>query len=618
MFSAFRSLRNNHRTINRSVYWPIAKPLYAALGTLKRYLLSPCFTNMLGWYNGEIVDNKLKDITPGRGDHAATKAVSLKFSGAQYGALAEAVTLVGDFKISLECKDLHTTQSQMLLSADTSDYVRYNTGYWVVKIAAVSYMFTNVTEQGSVNIARVVDQLTVTTATQSQTLTVNTGNTRIKRVGDYSGTHFTIGNLWDIYAEDSTGVKFHNYLAQKSDTGTVESVVGPAVSLTGFILPDDFTETSQYGHSWNKESYYSGASGKIPEDPDNLGYAVTGEALNRIGTARQDMAVTGYTGDWDGAAYGILDSQVTLSGDFKFEYLHPAITTGINHPVVGQSAFDGLISTNTSDRIEVNINGSWYSAPTLTIAAGEIISVTRVGTTLTFSVGSVTEEVTGVTSADFIFSWIARASTQRLTDPLVYIKVYNQSDTLIHHWICQSSKTSNQDKIYDIIGGNHATLTGATLPFFTQEMTGSIFGVGGSTGNTGIEDHIVPADPNSPGYDIFGNPLTFKTIIDAPANVALVSAPETAEYWAADGTHNKWLTTGGVAIPRDPATIDSNYNNQYFAGWTEVNNKEFINYNEPIIGYCLLETKKYLNNIQYIIDDASNQVQDDAGNDIVI
>lgn len=351
-------------------------------------LVTPCFDGLLAWYNGIVVNDSLKDATLGRGTHAATKAVSLGFSGAQYVTLAEAITLVGDFKVS-GAFNLSAFSTNMTLTG--SDSINEgliwlpSTGNITVFIGGSAKAFTELSVVTGVvyswELARVGSNLTLTLNDSSQTLTTGLDDFIIRYLGKWEvSTHPLSGNLWDIYAEDSTGVKLHNYLAQKSDTGYIESVVGPAVQLNGFTLPDDFTESSQYGHSWNRESYFEGVSGKIPEDPDNLGYAVTGEALNRIGTAKQDMAVT----------------------------------------------------------------GSW-------------------------------------------------------------------------------------------------------------------------TGN----------------------------ILDAPGGTVTISAPETLEYWNADGTINKWLDASGVAIARDPALIESNYINQYFLGSTIADNTELVNYSAPITGACLIRTENY-------------------------
>ena len=104
-------------------------------------------------------------------------------------------------------------------------------------------------------------------------------------------------------------------------------------------------------------------------------------------------------------------------------------------------------------------------------------------------------------------------------------------------YICESSPTSLQDIVYDRVGGNHATLVGATLPFFTTQVEGSLL-LGG--GFEIVDDYYVPNGANqglltqNPGVFTKESPV----LIEMLPNVELSEADNVDEVWTDASTGN--------------------------------------------------------------------------------
>jgi hypothetical protein len=192
---------------------------------------------------------------------------------------------------------------------------------------------------------------------------------------------------------------------------------------------------------------------------------------------RLSAKYTGYTGTWDGTAYALMDSTVTSVGDFTIEFVCNPTSFAAIMCVVGYSTANA-VRIITGGEINLYIAATGYSS-TITLTAGvdNYVKIERIDgnydlTITNLSTGiTETETVTAVTT-NFPLSEIGSRSvgvTQVFTGTINYIKIYNASDTLIHHWVCEDSETSESTMIYDVVGSNHATLTSATTPFFTTE-----------------------------------------------------------------------------------------------------------------------------------------------------
>lgn len=220
--------------------------------------------DMLAFYSNKLSDDGTKFIDQKEcGLHEATKAVSLKFSGAQYGKLIDdtgadtSITLVGDFTLILKFKN-NTNGPILGQIASNDNRLLVYTSTAVISIAGGYFELGVPVPTGVAHtliLQRVGSTLSASIDNSSPVYTAVNGEDFTFDVLGAANTMRFNGNIWDIRAEDSIGVKFSNSLAQKSDTGYIESEVGPAIQLTGFTLPDDFTESVEYGHSWNTRGF---------------------------------------------------------------------------------------------------------------------------------------------------------------------------------------------------------------------------------------------------------------------------------------------------------------------------------------------------------------------------
>jgi hypothetical protein len=326
--------------------------------------------------------------------------------------------------------------------------------------------------------------------TQVDTATVDAANMVLRYVGSYNTTTARYeGNIWDITSSDTTsGVLFQNYLSQGADDTTAYSVIGPDVTLVGFVAVDGsfYTESALYGSIWqNSLGYNIGseipevADGYIPASLTTPTQDIFGNTLTYRGKAAQNLDVFGYTIDWDGAAHGDLDELITWSGDGAVEF-PISYTTGVDQTVIGgENTTEGFIYLRSIATVRFYIGGSAYDfSQTLSDGVTYLVKIVRTGSNLELFLDGVSQQViSSVSTADIIFRYLATwvGGNDPLRNVVPYIKLYDSTDTLINHWPIEGRNGNEatgdtQTTFYDVVGGNDVTVVSGTTPLFTKQM----------------------------------------------------------------------------------------------------------------------------------------------------
>ena len=158
-------------------------------------------------------------------------------------------------------------------------------------------------------------------------------------------------------------------------------------------------------------------------------------------------------------------------------------------------------------------------------------------------------------------------------------------------YIVQSSEASTQTAVYNINDdSDHLTLTSATTPFFTTEMTGSNLLDKGFELDTGV---LIPASAVAPSQSALGNTLTNNPgqIKGAPIEM---EAADTPEWLAADDSLNIWFEVNEDLKRVTPTDLDGwtlgVVNDQYFYD----GDSKLLIYTEAITENCLGKTEEYV------------------------
>lgn len=286
-----------------------------------------------------------------------------------------------------------------------------------------------------------------------------------------------------------------------------------------------------------------------------------------------DLSIYGLSGNWDGSTYVNVDA-VVFSDNFTVE------------AYVNLNAIDQELSRSGPSSDIIRYTGSnWFcrcggaNIPFSSVTGTEgVLTVSRTNTELTLSIGLESQTLT-CTTDDWHFKL---ASVVRYLNGIVsYIKLYEANGELVNWWICQSSEATTQVTIYDVVGGNHATLQGATTPFFTQEIDGSYLLQYGYELN-GI--NYIPSGANT-------NPLT--TQPGAFSAVADYEAPVDADWIAAD-VGDFWYTAGvanRVTYAQIAAWTNGNLSDQWFYSSTK---QMLVGYKATQVGSVLSRILTFL------------------------
>jgi hypothetical protein len=522
--------------------------------------------------------SRLLDNRPGVGSYEIEKSMSLAFNGSQHCTLvdrdgnAASLSLPGNFVF--RCKSyftgdpLSTSTFAIARSNDGQSFIKnHSSGAIELRIGNIFYRTTDpiisikqFTVQ-DIEVRRVGTVLSIRENDNVGTVQgVSTADFVIDTIGQYNN-----GMLWDISAAtiDAYGVEtpvFSNFLAQGGNFTEIVSEVGPNLIGTGFIFPEDWIESVEFGHEWGSEGRgFSNVENFISESEDyssrtlwprDSSVSIEGKIITYNGVnANQylyvnlhlDAGIT-YTRSFrvrridgnlgDGAiinmnTYGAIDSAIALQigqtladGNWHtIEYdFTPNSSSSINlacsvgsfnlvileldyawvkrkdsegvyvkttgnaivgkipaHPATNGVDVYGNALTNVGSpqrNMKVfGITGNWdgvayLSSPALT--GSEQITYSDGTSTPTISAGRI----------DFTAGWCSK------------VKLDDNTDLVI-----ESRLDSEQSTIYDVVGGNHATLQNATLGtdgFWSIEKEGSYLFANGFT--EGEPDDINP-DP---------------------------------------------------------------------------------------------------------------------------
>ncbi len=236
-------------------------------------------------------------------------------------------------------------------------------------------------------------------------------------------------------------------------------------------------ESSVSGVTFSDISVQYAPQGYIPASLTNPTQDIYGNALTYSGRAAQPLDVFGYTVGWDGATGATLDSAITSSGDFKIDTLFNVSSLAASITLFGGATLtEGfLYISGTSGAVSFRLDGIVYPFPTITASVGVLYNLVfvRSGAGITATLinkndGSSITETVAIPVAPFVIRYIASfAGTTALFEGTIpSIKLYNASNTLTNHWVIESGSQLNQGIIYDVVSGNHATLSGHTTPAF--------------------------------------------------------------------------------------------------------------------------------------------------------
>ncbi len=477
------------------------------------------------------IASRFLDARPGVGDYAIEQGHSLAFNGSTYGKLIDrdtgadsSVTLVGDFEISFHfmTSDL-TTHNTVVGGSDAADGVFYvnSSGIPRLYIDSTSYLFTDFT--------LVVDTLYDISFARSSTNVICT---------------------IDGVSQVITSAKTNDFIILYIGT-----LAGSSLFLLGNLHSLHIEDSTGVKFSnplaqLNETGYLESAVGPHVQLVDATLPAV--ELNNDFG----------YTWGEDGLGYSEY-----VSGD--------GVNSSAGHLIVGKIPADpnnpgydvaGELLTNTGtprrDKVVYGYWGDFDGTAYLAITG-------LVGTeTVTYSSGTSTPTVSAG-KIDFTSGTCGRITLSDGTDIII-----------------QSSLTSEQAICYDISGNdNHATLTSATLPFFTESVEGSLLVDGGYQLDG---DKHIPTGANSgdlthePGQIYPDSPI----LIEQLGDVGSYTADQTD---FGDGAIDLYYEAAGTTNEIAPSVLEGNKNNQNFFG-----QKGILEYSEPLAEVDAAKALRYI------------------------
>lgn len=275
-----------------------------------------------------------------------------------------------------------------------------------------------------------------------------------------------------------------------------------------------------------------------------------------------NATVKGYLGSFNGSTYARLSSPITLnSGYFKFRWLLKITNVSDERTLIYGSTTSTYIRYVTNRQLQVVVGGSVIATFNAITQVGTSLDITLEynGSSLIFTVAGVGTQTISASIPSLTFNYMFNRNASVISDPFLgeisLVSVYN-STGIIHNWVLESQKDGSQDTVYDTVGGNNATLIGAT------------FGAGGFWGVIGNCGYLAKYGGEISGDDVipFGatNTATFTNLLDAPANICVLNFPAESPLISADTTN--LIFTAGVANNLDPASIPENTGDNIFKG----------------------------------------------------
>ncbi len=301
--------------------------------------------------------------------------------------------------------------------------------------------------------------------------------------------------------------------------------------------------------------------GYIPASLTNPTEDIYGNDLTYSGRAAQPLDVFGYTVGWDGVTYGVTNYNLGSTEFYDFEM--PVSTSSFAadmRPLGGSNdSFSVRMVSTTSIRIYYGdgstTNSVTYSGVPTISETPQIyrIKVNRVTGEVELFVDGVSQGTKSGLSLPGSFTQnlsigASGTGTGDLVGIMPWVKRYDSVGNLTNYWIVESGSQLTQGTIYDVVGGNHATMSGATTPAFDTLLQPSYLAqYGGEVSG----QNIIP-------YPLGTN--TFNSIHDAPPGDTFVTEVlPTPEMVSADPL-NERIDVGGNAISADPTTYTNNAN----------------------------------------------------------
>lgn len=331
----------------------------------------------------------------------------------------------------------------------------------------------------------VPDMLATDTLTNSGNSVLTPGNGTVD---------FTAGSCWDI--EWKRGDTVLGFFPCVTGIGlTVENVADKDNPMT-LVVDPEYVDDVWQEHIDGGGSDYLNQFGYTDCIPTKYLILYTTPTVDSIGESSvltdisgkgNDVSVFGHTILWDGGKFGKLRDTITLVSDFKIKIkINPDPLGGILR----------ILGTGPTNMALFGANiwmyfGGWYSysdLPDLLDSEGYEIEFSRVGDQGTVTYSGESQTLT-VPETDFVFTHIAAesaSSTQKYKGLIPWIELYNSSGILTNHWVVESANLLPQTTIYDIEGGNHATVQETTGSQFTELVTPSYLAVNGGVTPTGM------------------------------------------------------------------------------------------------------------------------------------
>lgn len=187
-----------------------------------------------------------------------------------------------------------------------------------------------------------------------------------------------------------------------------------------------------------------------------------------------DILVNGYSGNFASAKYGKLTTPVAISTDWSIE-VNGFVVDGAYSAVALAGEFGGSDYIRLSPEIAVVSDGTGFVFNSLIVSPDvkNDLLIVRDATGITCTLNGVSERVEK-TPGTFHIGLLYRRDGGDIWKGVVPSFKLSQSGVLTNHWICESSPTTLQSKVFDDVGGNDADLLSAPVAaFFTAKIEGS-------------------------------------------------------------------------------------------------------------------------------------------------
>lgn len=300
----------------------------------------------------------------------------------------------------------------------------------------------------------------------------------------------------------------------------------------------------------------------IPEDPNNLGFDLFGEAITRpvlqdgfnftsqdnhrldsgVNLGRDTKGALGVQTNTTNQSY-LLGSFVTIVGDFNVSFI---LSDGFDGTLLGRSdsPVDFVVVSPTD--VIVIINAIEYTYVTA-VSDNDLISLSRVGVNLELTINEASIETKVVGTEDCIYNEVSRADG-----------VFRYLSTPESNYLATSRSGGS---VSDLKGSNNLTLTSdlVLLPVWSKSADGITWvldadldlSIGGSTDIYWVRLENLE-DMNIAGDDVYNNILdTLKLAFEFNANSTIDGEPNQKSWlylmFMTDGLGGAYLYAGGLS-----------------------------------------------------------------------